>query len=86
MLKKIISSNKYDVLILDEINNVLSRKLAPVSRVKKIIKNRKPHIELILTGRGAPKDIIDVADYVTHLKRVKHPFSKGLRARYGVDY
>ena len=86
LAEKMTTTNKYDVIILDEINNVLNRKLAPVSRVKKLIKKRKPHIELILTGRNAPPELIDDADYITQLKKIKHPFTKGLRARYGIDY
>ncbi len=86
LVEKAISSPKYDVIILDEINNTVNRKLTSISRVKTMIQGRKPHIELILTGRGAPQEFIEAADYVTELKRVKHPFTRGLRARYGIDY
>lgn len=86
LAEKSVISGKYDVVILDEINNSMSRKLASVSRVLKIINARKPYVELVLTGRGAPKEIMDAADYVTIMKRVKHPFSKGIRSRYGIDY
>jgi len=86
LAEKTVSSGKYDVVILDEINNTMHRKLASVSRVLKIIHSRKPHVELVLTGRNAPKEVIEVADYVTIMKRVKHPFSKGIRSRYGIDY
>jgi cob(I)alamin adenosyltransferase len=86
LAEKISSTGKYDVLILDEINNTLARKLASITRMKNIIKNRKPHVEIILTGRNAPNDLIELADYVTNLKRIKHPFTKGMRARYGIDY
>ena len=86
LAEKVVRSGKYDVVILDEVNNAVSRKLAPVSRIIKIINSRKPQVELILTGRGAPKEITDAADYVTFMKKVKHPFTKGIRARYGIDY
>jgi cob(I)alamin adenosyltransferase len=86
LAEKIVGSGKFDVVILDEINNAASRKLASVVRVLKIINSRKPHVEVVLTGRNAPKDFIEAADYVTYLKKVKHPFNKGIRVRYGIDY
>ena len=86
LAEKTVSSGKYDVVILDEINNTMHKKLASVSRVLKIINSRKPHVEVVLTGRNAPKEVIEVADYVTVMKRVKHPFTKGIRSRYGIDY
>ena len=84
--EKAVKSNKYDVIILDEINNTVARKLTSILRIKKLVKSKKQNIELVLTGRYAPKEFIEIADYVTEMKRVKHPFSKGLRARYGIDY
>jgi cob(I)alamin adenosyltransferase len=86
LAEKTVKSGKYDLVILDEVNNAVSRKLAPLSRVVKIITSKKPHVELILTGRNAPKELLDLADYATVMKRVKHPFTKGVRSRYGIDY
>ncbi|MBD3388693.1 MAG: cob(I)yrinic acid a,c-diamide adenosyltransferase [Candidatus Altiarchaeales archaeon] len=86
LAEKIVKSGKYDVVILDEINNAVSRKLTSVSKVVKLIRGRKSNVELILTGRHAPKDVIDDADYVTEMKRIKHPFMKGVRVRHGIDY
>jgi cob(I)alamin adenosyltransferase len=86
LAERVVTSDKYDVVILDEINNAVNRKLTSVSRVLKLIKSRKPSVELILTGRNAPKEIADVADYVTVMKKVKHPFNKGMRVRFGIDY
>jgi cob(I)alamin adenosyltransferase len=86
LAEKTVKAGKYDVVILDEINNAVSRKLTSVARILKLIASKKGHVELIFTGRNAPKEIIDAADYVTYMKRVKHPFNKGIRARYGIDY
>ncbi|MFH0861749.1 MAG: cob(I)yrinic acid a,c-diamide adenosyltransferase [Candidatus Altiarchaeota archaeon] len=86
LAEKTVSSGKYDVVILDEVNNAASRKLASIARVLKIINSRKPHVEVVLTGRNAPKELIEAADYVTFMKKVKHPFTKGIRSRYGIDY
>ncbi|MFC2163095.1 cob(I)yrinic acid a,c-diamide adenosyltransferase [Candidatus Altiarchaeota archaeon] len=84
--EKIVRSGKYDVVIIDEINNALHRRLVPLDRVVKLVKGRKKKTELILTGRNAPKGIIEVADYVTRLDEVKHPFNKAMRVRRGIDY
>ena len=51
-----------------------------------IIKNKSVDIELILTGRYAPEELKEAADLVTEMKLIKHPFSKGLNARKGIDY
>jgi cob(I)alamin adenosyltransferase len=84
--EKAVSSGKFDLVILDEVNNAMSRRLVPVNRVLKMMGSRKPHVEVVLTGRSAPKEIIEAADYVTIMKRVKHPFTKGIRSRFGIDF
>jgi cob(I)alamin adenosyltransferase len=84
--EKVLRSGRYDVVIIDEVNNALHKKLVPVSRVVKLIKSKKKKTELILTGRNAPKEIIRLADYVTEMRDVKHPFNKAMRVRRGVDY
>jgi cob(I)alamin adenosyltransferase len=86
LAEKIVKSGKYDVVILDEVNNAVSRKLTSVSRILKLIKSRRSSVELILTGRNAPQEVINTADYVTVMKKVKHPFNKGVRVRFGIDY
>ena len=76
----------YDVLILDEIVFCLSRGLAKLEDIKNIIDKRDPAVEIVLTGRGATQELIALADLVTEMKKVKHPFDKGLPARRGIDY
>ena len=83
--KKIIKSNEYDMVILDEINCVLAKELIPVQEVLGIIKNHGK-VELILTGRDAPKEIMDAADYVNVVNGIKHPWQKGVVARKGIEY
>jgi cob(I)alamin adenosyltransferase len=84
--RKTLKSGKYDLVILDEINNTVSRKFTTVTKLMELVKSRKPKVELVLTGRNAPKELIQYADYVTEMKKIKHPFTKGIRARYGIDY
>ena len=81
-----IKSSTYDVVILDELNTVLGCKYSSMSDVRKIIDAKPEHVELILTGRGAPEELIEIADYVTEMRMVKHPFKKGVKARKGIEF
>ncbi len=76
----------YDVLILDEIVFCLSKGLAKLEDIKKIIDRRDSRVEIILTGRGATQELIALADLVTEMKNIKHPFDKGVPARRGIEF
>ena len=84
--KEVISSGDYDLVVLDEMNITLDYKLVSEDEVLEMLTARPPHVEVILTGRYAPKAILDIADYVTEMKEVKHPYQKGVQAREGVEY
>ncbi len=76
----------YDVLILDEIVYCLSKGLAELQDIKNIIDRKDPAVEIVLTGRGATNELTVLADLVTEMKNVKHPFDKGLTSRRGIDF
>lgn len=76
----------YDVLILDEIIFCLSKNLAKLEDIRRIIEKRDPLVEVVMTGRGATKELLELADLVTEMKSVKHPFDKGISARRGIEY
>ncbi|MFZ0033681.1 MAG: cob(I)yrinic acid a,c-diamide adenosyltransferase [Sedimentisphaerales bacterium] len=76
----------YNLLILDEIVFCLSKGLAKLEDIKNVIDKRDPAVEIVLTGRGATKELIAVADLVTEMKNIKHPFDEGIKARRGVDF
>ena len=76
----------YDVLILDEIVFCLSKGLAKFEDIRHLIEQKDAAVELVLTGRGAPPELIALADLVTEMKKVKHPFDKGVSARSGIEY
>ena len=84
--KEEIYSGRYDLVILDEINNVLDWKLLSPGEVIGMLKGRPENIEIVLTGRGAPKEILEYADLVTEMVPIKHPFDKGTSARMGIEY
>jgi len=76
----------YDCVILDEIVFCLSKGLAKLEDVKKIIDRRDSRVEIVLTGRGATEELIKMADLVTEMKNIKHPFDKGITARRGIEF
>ncbi|MHC4395365.1 MAG: cob(I)yrinic acid a,c-diamide adenosyltransferase [Planctomycetota bacterium] len=76
----------YDVLILDEIVFCLSKGLAKLEEIKNIIDKRDPAVEIVLTGRGASEELTAMADLVTEMKNIKHPFDSGTGARRGIEF
>jgi cob(I)alamin adenosyltransferase len=86
LAEEIIESREYDIVVLDEINVALHLKLIKLPDVVEMIKKKPENVEIVLTGRNAPEEIIELADLVTELKEIKHPFSKGLQARKGIEY
>jgi cob(I)alamin adenosyltransferase len=84
--KKAINSGKYDLVILDEINVALDFKLISLPEVIELIKNKPPALDLILTGRYAPLEIIELADTVSEVKEVKHHYEAGIKDRAGIEY
>jgi len=76
----------YDVIILDEIVFCLAKGLARLEDIKAVIDRRDRRVEIIMTGRGATPELIELADLVTEMKNVKHPFDKGIKARQGIEF
>jgi len=79
-------SGKYDLVILDEINYTISYKMLDAQKVAEALKGRPAHVHVICTGRNAHPAILELADLVTEMKEVKHPYSKGILAQRGIDY
>ena len=84
--RRAMLSLEYDVIILDEVNVAVSWKLIDIEEVIKLIKDKPENVELILTGRYADARIIELADLVTDMVKVKHPYDKGILSRKGIDY
>jgi cob(I)alamin adenosyltransferase len=83
---KIIMDGSYDLVILDEINVAIGWKLIDLNEVIKILKEKPGNVEVILTGRYAPKELMDIADEVVEFVEVKHPSKIGVKARLGIEY
>ncbi|NOY78921.1 MAG: cob(I)yrinic acid a,c-diamide adenosyltransferase [Calditrichaeota bacterium] len=83
--RKAMLSEAYDIVILDEINVAIFFKLVTTEEVLALIDEKPAGVELILTGRYAPKDLIEKADLVTEMKEVKHYYTQGVQARKGIE-
>jgi len=83
---KIIEENECDIIILDEINVAVDWKLIELEDVLRMIKSKPKNMELILTGRYADEKLIAIADHVSEIQDVKHPFNTGTMARRGIEF
>lgn len=81
-----ITSGKYDMVILDELNYALDYGLVSLEEALKLIKDKPAGLHLVLTGRDAPPQIAAVADLVSEILEIKHPFREGLKSVRGVDF
>ncbi len=81
-----ISSDEYDLVILDEINYAISYKMLDPEKVVEVLKNKPAAVHVILTGRNAHPSVVEAADLVTEMREVKHPFQQGILAQRGIDY
>jgi cob(I)alamin adenosyltransferase len=81
-----ILGGDYDVVILDEIFVAVNKGLVSTEQVLNLMSSRPEEMELILTGRGAPREIIQKADLVTEMLAINHPSTKGIAARRGIEY
>jgi cob(I)alamin adenosyltransferase len=80
-----IASGEYDIVVLDEINVAVDLGLLKKEDVLRLLDERPPNVELILTGRHAAQEIIDKADLVTEMKEIKHYYRKGVESRTGIE-
>lgn len=84
--KEIIKNKDYDLVVLDELNIALYYKLFPAEEVIEMLKNRADKMEIVITGRYAPQELIDLAHLVTEMKEIKHYYKTGLEARLGIEF
>jgi len=84
--KKVVQEGKHDMVILDEINVAVDYNLVSLKDVLKLVDEKPEKIELVLTGRYAPPEVVKIADLVTEMLEIKHPYQKGVLARKGIDH
>ncbi len=79
-------SGEYDMIVLDEINYAINYGLLPVGPVVEALQQKPEMVHVVLTGRSAPAEIVEVADTVTEMREVKHAYQKGIEAQRGIEY
>ena len=79
-------SRSYDIIVLDEVNLAVAWKLVELDEVIKLISDKPQNVELILTGRQADTKLVQMADLVTEMLKIKHPYDTGIKARKGAEY
>lgn len=84
--KERIVSDKYDLVILDEVNYAVKLDLIKIEDVLDIIESKPERLDMVLTGNYAHPKLVEVADLVTEMKEIKHPFKKGIKAKRGIDF
>jgi len=81
-----VKSRKYSLVILDELTHAVNLGLVKLDDVMRLIREKPADLELVITGRDCPPEILEAADYVTELVERKHPYARGIRARRGIEY
>jgi cob(I)alamin adenosyltransferase len=84
--RQMLASGDYDLLILDELTYLVSYGWVPVEEVVSGISDRSPKTNVVITGRDAAEEIVQVADTVTEMKKIKHAYDQGIAARKGIEY
>jgi cob(I)alamin adenosyltransferase len=83
---QIVASGDYDLVILDEVNVALDYGLIGLDDLLSLLEAKPEHVELVLTGRGAHPEIVKLADLVTEMLAIKHPYDAGVPGRKGIEY
>ena len=77
----------WDIIILDELNYVLSYGLLPLEIILPAVSKRRKELNIVITGRGAPEELVHAADLVTEMRMIKHPYrEQGIKAQAGIEY
>ncbi len=86
MAKQAVKSGDYDLVVLDEVNIALDYQLFPLEEVLELIKSKPSGLDLVLTGRYAPPQVLEAADLVSEVLEVRHHYEAGVQAREGIEF
>ncbi len=84
-IRAAIESEEYDLVILDEANVAVKMGVISVEKLLALVNDKPEHVEIVITGRGAPSELIDRADLVTEMREIKHYYHSGVKARRGIE-
>ncbi len=85
-IRQIVGAGKHELVILDELNIAIYYGLISIDEVLRLIKDKPSHVELVITGRYAPDELLKVVDLVTEMKEVRHYYQNGVQARKGIEF
>ena len=77
---------KYDMIVLDEIFSAIEADMVSEHDVYEFVSNAPKNLEIVMTGHNPPERILELADYITEMKKIKHPYDKGVQARFGIEF
>ena len=86
LARQVLAAGEHDLVILDEINLALTHGLIPLEEALEVLRQRPPWVEVVLTGRQAPPEVVDLADLVTEMRPVKHYYEAGVKSRRGIEW
>jgi cob(I)alamin adenosyltransferase len=86
LARQAIEEGAYDLVVLDEILGAINAHLVSVDEVLETVRSRPPGLHLVLTGRGAPPELIELADLVSEVRPIKHPYQQGIPAQRGIEF
>lgn len=86
LAKKKISSGKYDLIVLDEITYLTNYDFIDIGELLDTLKNKSENLDVILTGRNADSQLVEMADTVTEMLKIKHAFDNGVTAKKGMEF
>jgi cob(I)alamin adenosyltransferase len=84
--QQIVHEGEYDVVVLDEVLGAVKAGLVPLDELVQLVRSKPPALHLVLTGRNAPPELVEVAELVSEIQPVKHPLQQGIKAQRGIEF
>ena len=86
LAKQVIASGKFKMVVLDELTYLITYGMVPEEDILNTLRNRPPELHVVVTGRDASPGLIELADLVTEMNEIKHPFRNGIKAQRGIEF
>lgn len=81
-----VLTQKYDMIVLDEIFTAIEAGVLSEYEVREFVSNAPKNLEIVMTGHNPPEKILELADYITEMKKIRHPYDEGVQARFGIEF
>jgi cob(I)alamin adenosyltransferase len=84
-IEESLQGETVDLLVLDEVLDAVNTGMLEDARLRSLVEAKKPELEIVLTGRGPAPWLVEAADYISEIKKIKHPFDRGIQGRIGIE-